>query len=89
MSKSHARAPSRLKAMKDLVVDDKDAIRQYAEKFGECRDGTDSGASLTASLCGCGRLQPHGLPLVQGPCPEEAGHRASRGARQRHAAPAS
>ena len=30
---------------KGLVEEEKDAIRQYSEKFGECRDGTDAGLS--------------------------------------------
>eukprot|EP00438_Fugacium_kawagutii_P011226 Skav228656 [mRNA] locus=scaffold2369:149724:171604:+ [translate_table: standard] len=32
----------------DEIVDEKEAIRQYSEKFGECRDGTDAGYNRTA-----------------------------------------
>ena len=28
------------------VDDEKEALRQYAEKFGECRDGTKAGLGL-------------------------------------------
>ena len=28
------------------VDDEKEALRQYAEKFGECRDGTEAGLGL-------------------------------------------
>lgn len=61
----------RPKAMKDLVVDDKEAIRQYAEKFGECRDGTDAGpnsASLGVTGPGYNRTA---FPWFKGPAPKK------------------
>lgn len=57
--------------MKDLVVDDKEAIRQYAEKFGECRDGTDAGpnsASLGVTGPGYNRTA---FPWFKGPAPKK------------------
>ncbi|CAK9107243.1 Uncharacterized protein SCF082_LOCUS49926 [Durusdinium trenchii] len=44
---------------KGLVEEEKDAIRQYSEKFGECRDGTDAGYNRTA------------FPWFKGPAPKK------------------